>query len=263
MAKHSVLVARFPYKGDEKATVSDFLVDVVLRMRADPRVGEIHHGKWDDTPITMTRNLACKTARELKADWVLMVDNDMRPDLPLAGQKHFWPTSWNFALRHPGPCVVAAPYCGPPPQENVYIFRWADDRTGPADRRYSLAQYARQEAAVRAGIEEVAALPTGLMLFPTCALDRLPLPWFDYEWADEARTRKGTTEDVYFTRNLSLAGVPVYCNWDSWAGHWKQLLVEKPQPITSDEVGAAFREALLRPRAAERMVDVPEGGVAV
>lgn len=264
MAKHSVLICRFPYHGDEKFTVGDWLAETLVEMKADPRVGDIpKYPPIDDTPIPMSRNRACRDAQRMGIDLVLMVDSDMAPDLRLPGAKRFWKSSFDFVLQQPEPVIVAAPYCGPPPHENCYIFRWATYRTEPAAADFRLAQYTREEAAIRAGFEEVAALPTGLILFPTKALDKVPLPWFDYEYTDKYRTHKSTTEDVYFTRNASLKGVKVYCNWDAWAGHWKQLVVKKPQLLTPEQVGKELRDALLRPAADERMVDVTPEGVAL
>lgn len=263
MPKHSVFIARFPYHGDEKHTVTDWLVRTALQMKQDPRVGDIFHKTYDDTPITMTRNAACLDARKARADFILMVDNDMAPDLREPGAKPFWQTSFDFALEHAGPCIVGAPYCGPPPQELVYIFRWVQsDQDQPAGaKQFRLEMCSREDAAFRSGMEEVAALPTGLMLMPVSVLDRVALPWFDYEWADQYRARKATTEDVYFTRNASLAGVPLYVNWDAWAGHWKQKVVTRPRLLTKDAVADELRQALLRPGAGERIIDVPAGGI--
>lgn len=264
MPKHSVLICRFPYKGDEKFTVADWLVDTVVEMKADPRVGELPKlPPIDDTPITMTRNRACREAQKLGCDFILMIDNDMAPDLRLPGAKKFWRTSFDFVLEQKDPCIIAAPYCGPPPHENCYIFRWRNHQNDHPDADFRLDQYTREEAAIRVGIEEVAALPTGLILFHTAVLDRLPPPWFEYEYTDKYRTHKSTTEDVFFTRNASLAGVKVFCNWDAWGGHWKQKVVTKPRPLTSEMVGEELRQALLRSPSDEKMVEVRPEGVSL
>lgn len=262
MPKYNILIARFPYHGDEQATTTDWLVETVLKMKKDPRIGDVQHVKIDDTPVTMSRNRACRYAQKLGADYVLMVDSDMAPDLKgIPGAKPFWDTSWDFVLDHQGPCMVAAPYCGPPPWENVYIFQWGNRQNDEADPVASLNQFGREEAARMAGITEVAALPTGLILIDRRVLDRLPPPWFEYEWMDEYRAEKGSTEDVYFTRNASLAGIPIYCNWDAWAGHWKRKCVGKPRPMGPECVGAELRKALSRPDSDERVIEIPVNGV--
>lgn len=261
-----VLIARFPFGNQECPDSVDWLVKTVLEMKADPRIGEVLHMRVDDTPITMGRNRVLKAALEQKADFVLMLDSDMKPDLPEPGMRPFWKTAFNFALEHRGsrgPCVVGAPYCGPPPVENVYVFRWATHESQNPNADMHLVQYSREEAAFRMGFEEVAALPTGLFLLDVSSLDALSPPWFDYEWEDEPyRTAKASTEDVYFSRNLSLAGVPNYVLWDAWAGHWKKKCVGRPSLLTPDAVASQLKEALGRPNANQRLVMVGEGNGA-
>ena len=77
---------------------------------------------------------------------------------------------------------------------------------------------------------------------------------------DEEETEKATTEDVYFTRNLSLAGVPNYVNWDSWAGHVKRKVVGKPTLLTADSVRESFREAVMANRRANERLTFIEPG---
>jgi hypothetical protein len=175
-----------------------------------------------------------------------MVDSDQIPDKHLRepGAKPFLESSLEFLLNHHqrGPCVVGAPYCGPPPHENVYSFQWANywsDDVGPDHR---LEQYTREHAAVMAGIQPCAALPTGLIMFDVRLFDILKPPYFSYEYKNEFQDEKVSTEDVVTTRDMSLVGCqalgynPVYCNWDAWAGHAKPKEVGKPRLIFADTV---------------------------
>lgn len=253
MPQVSVLFARFPFGRCDDPDSTDWLVRTVLRAKQDPRISDVHHWRMDDTPITMSRNACLAHALKIGVDVVCLLDSDMAPDLHLLrrdepGCKPFWDSSLDFLLAHRGPCVVAAPYCGPPPVSNVYVFRWASHQNpgmapGPDLR---LEQFSREEAAYRTGIERVAALPTGLMLLDTRALAALEPPYFRYEWADATESAKASTEDVVFTRDLDMAGIPQYVNWDAWAGHWKRVCVAKPQLIHSDQVREQFRQAVLR-----------------
>ena len=254
--KAKVMFARFPFKRSEDPAVAKWLVPTVLKCKNDGRVGEVLHLEVDDTPITMSRNRACRAAQKLGVDILCMIDSDMQPDLP--GQRPFWDTSFEFMLRHEGPCCVAAPYCGPPPHENVYVFRWATYQGDHPNTDLHLEQYPREDACQRAGFEEVGALPTGLMLIDMRALDVISPPWFEYEYKDPPfNTEKSTTEDVFFTRNLSLAGVPQYVNWDAWAGHVKMKVVGKPSILTCDAIREQFREAVSRnAREGEKIMDI-------
>ena len=244
--QHSLLIARFPYGNVDHPEVTDWLVSTVIQAKQDDRIKHVKHVKINDTPITMTRNRVIKQAVQSDVDFVLFVDNDMRPDLLLPGSRPFFPAAFDFALQHAGPCLIGAPYCGPPPHENVYIFRWASQQSEHPNMDLRLEQFSREEAAVRGGFEEVAALPTGLMLIDMRFVQYLKPPYFRYEYMDAEETEKATTEDVYFTRNCSLAGVKNYVLWDAWAGHFKQKCVGKPHLLTADQVRQEFREALLR-----------------
>lgn len=261
--------ARFPYAGNggarsEHPAVGDWVGDTRIKIARDERCEpKIFKFERADTPITMTRNAALRVSQKAGVDVLVMIDSDQIPDLYAGiGAKPFWDSSFDFLYEHwgRGPCIVAAPYCGPPPDpirggiESVYAFRWAYDRNERDRRRATLVMYEREDAGTRVGIEEVAAAPTGLIMIDMRALERIPLPWFDYEWADYPyNTEKATTEDVYFTRNASLAGVPVFINWDSWAGHAKQEIVGKPIVPTAD----SFREEWTQMKARARDLDGP------
>ncbi len=45
-----------------------------------------------------------------------------------------------------------------------------------------------------------------------------------------------------FTRNLNYEGVPVYVNFDAWAGHAKQKMVGKPIPVSGASVTRQLRK---------------------
>lgn len=269
--KLKIGIVRFPYSGSggvasEHPDVGTWLAHTIPKIKADPRCED---GIWSmcftDTPITMTRNRALRLAQQSGVDVLVMVDSDQNPDLYRnidALAKPFWDSSFDFLYRHydKGPCVVAAPYCGPLPHpvdggaSNVYVFRWAADQNDPDNRQFSLEQFTREEATIRAGIEEVAALPTGLCMIDLRACDLVDPPWFKYEWSDVYEQDKASTEDVVFTRNCSLQGIPQYCNWDAWAGHSKPSVVGKPVFITSDQVSDEFRKAVVRDLPADKRV---------
>lgn len=260
--KVSLGIARFPWHGAEHPDVTDWLLRTAIKVKQDPRISEVHQFRKDDTPITMSRNKAVEHAKRVGVDYLLMIDSDMSPDLPEPGAKPFWDSSFDFVLQHNGPCCIAAPYCGPPPLSNVYVFRWSNwqnpDVQPNPDMR--LEQYSREEAAQRAGIERVGALPTGLILIDMRAFERLKPPYFYYEWNDGTQSEKASTEDVTFTRDLNLLGVPQYVNWDAWAGHWKLLRVDKPRVIYTDHVQQKYREAVLADiRSNERLRMIGDG----
>jgi hypothetical protein len=281
--KFNLAIASFPYGGNggisnEYPGVRDFLIEVSRKAKADPRIDEIHHQDFSDTPITMTRNKSVLWARQVGADFLLMVDSDMQPDSELREDpeaKPFWDTSLDFCVENydQGPNVVCAPYCGPPPIENVYVFYWGLNSHDCPNDKGRIEQYSREEASRMRGIQPCAAQPTGLILFDMRAFDftdpapyfkelRKTLtqedamarihPWFYYEYEDIYQSQKCSTEDVTATRDISFHGwaqtgrETIYCNWDAWAGHVKPKIVRKPRPLDSKSMHAQYRDVVRR-----------------
>jgi hypothetical protein len=137
-------------------------------------------------------------------------------------------------LARPEPTVVAAPYCGPPPHENIYVFRWANKQSNCPGPQFGVAQYSREEAVGMRGIVEAAALPTGCMLLDMRIFANWRDPYFYYEFNRDC-TDKDSTEDVTFSRDLLVHGFKGYCNWDAWAGHVKTKVVGKPTLVKPDD----------------------------
>lgn len=275
--QYKIMVAQFPYDGTAHTDATDWVAQTIVQMHDDPRLrGGVMRWKLADTPITMSRNRCLAAAQEAGVDYVLMVDSDMKPDLDVPGAKPFWPTAWEFMQSHAGPCVIAAPYCGKPPHENVFIFRWENLQSDNPNADFQLKMYSRHEGARATGIERVAALPTGLMLIDMRAVNKLlaskPKPEavleaykagripadvaiakikqeeaaFYYEWTDNRQTHKASTEDVTFSRDLSMLNIPLYVTWDCWAGHHKDKVVSKPSLIDGGDVQEQFLEAARR-----------------
>lgn len=278
----TVMISRFPYgwypyAQIEHPDITDYLMTTYHEMRTDPRIERVRRSRKADTPIPMTRNEAVETARQNKVDFLLMIDSDVSPDLHLSGKeqagspypeywtdwaKPFWSTSFDFAIEQRAagsPCIIGAPYCGPSPHQNVYVFRWDNWRNNytPDANDMKLDQYPRAEAATLTGIQEVAALPTGLILIDMQAIEKATPPYFYYEYTDERELHKASTEDVTFTRDMSLYGVKQYCNWDAWCGHHKHELVAKPAPLTSANIGDRMREAMRREVRKEFNLNAP------
>jgi hypothetical protein len=268
---YSVMVARFPGNNQEHPDSSGYVIGLMETLLNDDRVSRILPFRISDTPITMCRNKCVKDALAQGADYVLMIDSDMKPDV-MPGAPPFWDTAWNFMMdrreseirEHAeaeakygiparfarfAPATIAAPYCGPPPNECVYVFRWANRASGDPNPDFSPQMFDRDDAARKTGIEEVAALPTGLILYDARVFKKLPKPWYRYEWKDEEESVKASTEDVYQTRNASLMGMPQYCAWDCWAGHIKLKTVVKPEPLTIGGIRQEWADAIVRFRS--------------
>lgn len=225
-------------------------------MKNDPRIGKVALVTIVETPTTMARNKAVKLAQDGKYDFLLMLDSDNVPDCerfkPFAHWKPFWNSSFDFAydrMQRKRPTVVCAPYCNVGIEENVFVFYWEGSQNGP-NSPVKFAQYSRHAASAMAGIQPVAAGPTGMTLYSVDAFDLTSPPYFYYEYNDKEETHKCSTEDVTNFRDINLNGhlqygePIVFCNWDAWAGHNKPSLSTKPNLISSHDVNRRYREAV-------------------
>lgn len=264
--KLNVGIAMFPYAGVSGGSaqvydITPWAIRTVAAAKADPRVGEVYIRSFNDTPITMTRNQAVVWARKMNIDVLIMVDSDMTPDVELgkdARAKPFFETAFHFIHEHwsDGPHVVCAPYCGPPPDSLVYCFQWKSGYESE-DAGFALEMIQREVAAMHTGIGPIAAAPTGLIAFDVRAFEltdpvKVGGPgWFYYEWTDEYRSEKASTEDVTATRDMSLAAMVtenrniLFAAWDCWAGHNKNVCVGKPRVIYANHIAEKFRAAVL------------------
>ncbi len=256
MNQYKVAVARFPGSGSERMEAVGWLITTICEMKKDERISDVVSLVYADTPITMTRNRAVLDAQKAGCHYLLCIDSDMAPDASYRGAKPFWDTAWGFMMRRrhykqvgnakeQPPATIAAPYCGPPPEECCYVFHLASAESGTPELNFRLEMVPREWAAIKTGIEQVEAIATGLILYDMRVFDVLPHPWYRYEWEDEYEAQKATTEDVYQTRNASLLGLPQYCAWDCWAVHVKTKMVGRPWIVTRDQVHDSLRKAAL------------------
>lgn len=270
-----VLFARFPYGRSEDPDVTNWLVKTALECETDPegRIEEQSHTYRDGTPITALRNEIVKLARTEGYDLVVMVDNDMHPDCESGeGVRPFWGSTFDYWWEHHHPdvsdvpCVIGAPYCGPPPNSLVYVLDWTQTTNDPADNAMKLSLIDRDCAIYRKGITPVAALPTGCIMYDVRCFNYLPPPYFYYEYGDVECSVRISTEDITNTRDLTLAvvgedfekPVQVLCNWDSWAGHHKLYEVRKPKPILPKYVPKKFRDMVVR-QIKQGQLNKPDG----
>jgi hypothetical protein len=270
-AKVDILVVQFCYGGN--GGISMIIPEMGLwtartlkKMEADERIGRIQPLILSDTPITMVRNRAVRIARDQGYDMILMLDSDNEPDGYLGADpsaKPFWDEAFNFAydrLVQGIPTVIAAPYCGPPPDpvekdnywhggEVPYLFEWMDNESDVPSPHRKLEMLTRNEAARLKGIYPVAALPTGVSLFTVSAFEGIKPPYFFYEF-NEDHSEKHSTEDVVATRNISLywqmeKGIDViFAACDSWALHYKPKRVGRPRVTPVEALAKNFRESL-------------------
>lgn len=281
----SVAVALFAYGGNGGTSslipeLAVWFAKAYHRFKVDPRVHQVGVEIYSDTPIYMTRNRAVRDAINGGFDFLLMLDSDNEPDAYFGHDKDaklFLDEPFNFAydrLKQGIPTVIAAPYCGPPPNpvnragvtengEVPYLFQWSNNESDSLDSKIKSEMLTRLDASRLRGIHPMSALPTGVSLFTLNAFNGVPKPYFDYEH-DPDKTEKMGTEDCFATRNISLywkmtKGWDVcFAACDSWALHHKPKKVGKPRIVTLENVADEMREAILTNRSGlieDRIID--------
>lgn len=282
-AKVNVLFAFYPYGGNggcanEHPNIRNWFASTVESCNKDKRIGAVITRDYSDTPIPMMRNRSVIEARECGADVLVMVDSDQHPDLYLGQDVSvvpFFESSFDFLYKRKmqgKPSVIGAPYCGPPPGECVYVFKWENNESDNPNTDHRLEMYSREQAAQMTGIHPAAALPTGCIMFDMemfnitdpkheyqALLKRygdkrlaeaLTKPWFYYEYDDIYQAKKASTEDVTASRDMVLCAYAklgyntMFCQWSSWAGHWKPKCVGKPVVLNSDSINSKYAEAV-------------------
>jgi len=268
----NVLFVQFAYGGNGGVPMvlpshAPWFAKTLAEVKADDRIKHAAITTLSDTPIPMTRNRSVQIAQENGFDMIFMLDSDNVPDSELKVDsiaKPFWQSSFDFAYERLSkglPSLVCAPYCGPPPTENVYVFYWEGDENSPHSA-FRVEGYSRDAASYQGGIREIAAGPTGVTLYTTGIFELMDPPYFYYEYKDKYQTEKASTEDVTNFRDLALNGQArhegpvVFCNWDAWAGHTKVKEVRKPHPLVASDLNERFRDAMNRNfEHADRLVD--------
>lgn len=272
--KLNLCLTGLPFSGNgggqiEHPALRHWFTRTVLDAKADPRIDQIIFFDVAETPVTMARNMIVQRARKEGADVLIMFDSDMKPDSRFGidpGAKRFFNSSFDFLYSHwkKGPVVIGAPYCSPPPYESPMVFQWTNTMNEQQQSNFKLEMFTRAEVQNRIGFENVDALPTGLIMYDLRVFDDLPHPYFYYEYVGDGpcceycgcrkpgpQAEKASTEDVTNTRDIALHFLtkynynPLFVNWDAWAIHWKQYAVDKPRLITSDQVGAKLKQAVL------------------
>jgi hypothetical protein len=201
----------------------------------------------------MCRNRIVKGAIEAGIDILVMLDADMGPDID---RNHpFLPSAFSFIKSrwHSAPTIISAPYCTAGPAYVPVMGTWRTFKDG-----YPIKTdlYTREEAFALTGIQECSLQGTGLMAIDMRVFTgfdvagesvKLPPPWFAYEYDDELRSTKVTTEDMYFMREVTLLfgqhGLTIgYVDWDAWANHYKTEKIGKPFAIEVRSVAPLYKK---------------------
>jgi hypothetical protein len=252
--KWRMMLACFPYGGTQRKEITPWAMQAAVWASKQKDIdGGLKYWDQNDTPITMCRNLAVKAALANDIDILIMLDSDMAPDID---KEHpFLPSAFEFIKRrwHEAPTIISAPYCTAGPDYLPVMGLWRNHKD-----RFEIKSdlYTREEAAQLSGVQPCSLQGTGLMALDMRVFSgfevggatvALPPPWFYYEYVDETNSAKASTEDMVFTRNVTLLfgkhGLEIgFVDWDAWAYHVKTQFVGKPYTVGIKTVAAMRQE---------------------
>lgn len=172
-------------------------------------------------PIEVARNFIVREALRRKVDVLFMIDTDADP-----AEGTFEAL---LAATLAEPCIAAVPYCSG--AGHVCVYLPLPDGS-PGEMPIGV-----EDAVQRTGLHRVANVGTHCVAYSVSIFGRVKPPWFEQR-CDETRSLLLETEDCIGHRRLREAGVPVYCHFNFWAGHWKERRVGKPEVLTEEKLVA-------------------------
>jgi hypothetical protein len=249
MAKHTIAVGRLVVGGNHRQEIGNLLVEIAVTTLTDPEVkkhvADVLHIPISQTPTPVARNKLVKAARQQDVDYLLMVDDDM------SVAQGFFKTAFVHLLKHK-PCAIGVPYVCGGIHNQVQVFEFQSPNND-TQKSFRLEHVPREDAARRKGIEQIANIGTGAIMYNMAVFDRFEevhghCNFFDYTYSPD-HTEVVETEDCYFHRHLYFADVPLFVSWDHWAQHIKPVALDKPYVLARKDIEQVYlsqAESLLR-----------------
>jgi hypothetical protein len=159
-------------------------------------------------PVSAARNRLCEYLLEkTDGDWLVMFDNDIHPPENVL----------DVILHAPADAaVILLPYWVWNPEKLLplpCLGRWEADAQGKK-------QMVTQDYAGR-DYHEIGAGGTGAIFIRRSTLEKLPRPWFKIIYDDfEGQVM---SEDIYFTSNVTEAGLKIYTHTGYICGHYRSM----------------------------------------
>ena len=247
--KPLVQISPIVVSGSHRVEVGLFYAWASAWQAANPqRVQDLYIVPTKQVPAPVARNKCVKKARERGVDILFQIDDDMAPSLG------FFEAALDFLMDQREPSAIGVPYCTAPPLEDVTVFELTTRESDAPERNIKMDRIRREDAARSTGIERVVNMGTGLIAYDMRVFDKLKTPYYRYGY-NEDETEVIETEDCWCHRHMAMAGIPLYCHWDFWSGHWKSKLVGKPSLIKQDDLADIYiKEARANLRYAARKV---------
>ena len=160
------------------------------------------------------RNNIARRALEVRADYVMMVDNDVTPPhdaleclishgVDVVSGYYMHRASDNASTNRACVCRLKKP-------DGTLYFHY------PMESEYT-AEELREKRSRGEYLVQIHGGGMGCILIKTSVFDALPYPWF--KWVDWGEGRGMLSEDLYFCGSLKNEGIPIYVDTRVSCGH--------------------------------------------
>jgi GT2 family glycosyltransferase len=203
--KKKVLVAIPDGAGHVSSSIAKFMFDLGL-LNGDPSHPFIYDKLFVSCfrPVDFARNQIVKIFREARADYLMMLDDDMEV-----------PENWQLLLTHYNRKAVSG-----------VAFGWESSASGRREPRIMPVQYNRNAAGVYETIEissaepfECDAVGAACLILRHDLIESVGFPWFKFKYNDDGSIAEG--EDVGFFRTANDLGERVLIDPRVMFGHNK------------------------------------------
>lgn len=247
MAKYTVAIARPSDRGWERTEIGTFLFQATEASTQNPEIApyiqNLLHIPLCKFPTSVARNILVRECQKIGVDYLMMVDCD--GEIDNGGRQEdgkvrpgTFEVFFQFLMKQSKPSVIAAPYCSGDGQVQVLKFTTDQPMNHPLDS-FKITQTNREYAVTKTGFERVDSIGTHCIMFDMRVFEKIDKPYFSYQYNPD-ETEVIETEDCWCMRHLFYAGIPVYCSWDLWAGHWKEQRIYKPPLIERQQIPEYF-----------------------
>ncbi len=177
-------------------------------------------------PVDANRNsMVMDFLDDPENEWLYMNDDDVVPPTDILDMVKF------------GKPVVSGTVCI---RKNVIpqpvLLRSVDGTY----RQVNLAEY--EEDKQSNGLIEVDGVGTGCLLVHRSVLEGMEPPWFKFQYDEFGRLSLG--EDLYFSRKLEEAGVPMFVSTEHLCRHYKTLELSEVASAVNDIRKDAFEKGV-------------------
>ena len=230
------MISRPCTTGQIRQEVCNFVSNAWKQRYTDPELSniEIIDCPIQKFPTDTARNVLVNIAHQHNVDLLFMIDEDASPPYS------FFKQAIQFLTKQPIPSVYGCPYLSGDGEAQVFRFIPVHS-PDPVQPAWKLLRIPRAEAFIKKGVDRVASIGTHCICYDMRVFNQIAKPYYRYSY-NEDHTAVVETEDCYAHRNMVQNNIPIFCNFDSWAGHWKLQEIGPLEPLEPHQLPKFWKD---------------------